>query len=80
MLGFNTALFRLFGESSDWVASFRMRKLQLNIKGVMRTDLTWVLIVVSIKKAGLLEGHVGGSTSLFFVLSFSIAKKAMNYW
>ena len=56
-----------------------MRKLQLNIKGVMRTGLSWVLIVFSIKKAGLLEGGGGGSTSLFVVLSFSIAKKTMNY-
>ncbi|BDA20560.1 hypothetical protein KAM448_44290 [Aeromonas caviae] len=39
MLNRNTAPFGVFWEASGWAASFRMRKLQLNIKGVMRTGL-----------------------------------------
>jgi hypothetical protein len=38
VLRFNTAPFGAFWEVSGWAASFRMRKVQLNIKGVMCTD------------------------------------------
>ncbi len=39
MLNRNTAPFGVFWEASGWAASFRMRKLQLNIKGVMHGGL-----------------------------------------
>ncbi|RWS48148.1 hypothetical protein CKA56_15580 [Arcobacter venerupis] len=32
----NTAPFGVFWEASGWAASFRMRKLQLNIKAIRR--------------------------------------------
>ena len=37
-VGLQHCAFWLFGGSSGWAASFHMRKLQLNIKGVMRTS------------------------------------------